>query len=124
MPGAFGANANQPTLVLNRWQKPGDVSQVQKFSQNFSSAAWTQYSRTAFSSDAQISDASYLRLRNVNLSYQLPASWKNKMHIQNARIYLLGQNLFTITNYLGLDPETQAILPPLRTIVFGIQLTF
>jgi TonB-linked SusC/RagA family outer membrane protein len=124
MPGAFGANANEPTLVLNRWQKVGAEAPVQLFSQDYGSLAYEAYSNTAYSSDAQISDASFLRLKNVSLSYQLPLSWKNKARLQNARLYIQGQNLLTLTNYLGLDPETKTLMPPLRTIVFGIQLTF
>jgi hypothetical protein len=76
-------------------------------------------------SDAIIEDASFIRLKNVNLSYSLPAKLARKAKFQNLRVYVQGQNLFTITNYLGYDPESQGLaLPPLRTFATGIQFTF
>ena len=48
-----------------------------------------------------------------------------KVKVDNANIYVQGQNLFTITEYEGIDPETGAFgLPPLRLIITGVQLTF
>lgn len=76
-------------------------------------------------SDAIIEDASFIRLKNVNLSYSLPAKLARKAKFQNLRVYVQGQNLFTVTNYLGYDPESQGLaLPPLRTFATGIQFTF
>lgn len=76
-------------------------------------------------SDAIIEDASFIRLKNVNLSYSLPAKLARKAKFQNLRLYVQGQNLFTISNYLGYDPESQGLaLPPLRTFATGIQFTF
>jgi len=76
-------------------------------------------------SDGLITDGSFIRVKNISLSYQLPGSWKQKAHLQNARLYLQCQNLFTITNYKGLDPETPGLnLPPLRMITAGFQVTF
>ena len=75
-----------------------------------------------------ISDASFIRLKNLSLSYTLPSSWQKKAHLSNARIYIQGQNLFTITNYKGLDPETSSRfgvlgLPTLRMLTAGVQIT-
>ncbi len=59
------------------------------------------------------------------LSYSLPAKLARKAKFQNLRVYVQGQNLFTITNYLGYDPESIGLaLPPLRTFATGIQFTF
>jgi tRNA pseudouridine55 synthase len=57
---------------------------------------------------------------------RLPATWMQKVHLQESRLYIQGQNLFTITNYLGMDPENQSTtsLQPLRIVTAGIQLTF
>ncbi len=51
---------------------------------------------------------------------------RQKLRLQHCAVYLMGQNLLTITDYLGLDPETQslAVLPPLRTVTAGIKFTF
>ena len=115
-------NNNVPTEVMNRWQQPGDESNVQRFSQNSAiNAAYTNLR----SSDEIIADASYIRLKNVALSYQLPARWIQKASLLNAKVYLQAQNLFTITNYKGIDPETQGIgLPPLRMTTIGLQIGF
>jgi TonB-linked SusC/RagA family outer membrane protein len=88
------------------------------------SAAFNAYSNYA-SSDAAIVDASFIRLKNVNLSYAIPTKWISKNDNQNVRVYLQGQNLMTITGYKGFDPESQGIVtPPLRTIIAGFQFTF
>jgi hypothetical protein len=75
------------------------------------------------SSDHIVSDASFVRLKNLALSYTIPSQLQRKAHLKNARVYLQAQNLLTITKYKGLDPETQGkSLPPLRIITAGLQL--
>jgi TonB-dependent starch-binding outer membrane protein SusC len=65
-------------------------------------------------------------LKNVNAAYTLPGSFCGKLGIRTARVYLQGQNLFTMTSYVGADPENQNIyiLPPLRTLTAGIEVKF
>lgn len=76
-------------------------------------------------SNAALTDASYIKLKNVSASCQIPLSEATKRYLQSVRISLQGQNLVTFTSYKGLDPETQGLsLPPLRTITFGTQFTF
>jgi TonB-linked SusC/RagA family outer membrane protein len=114
---------NQPASVLdNRWKNPGDEATVQRLSSGFNSDAVNAFSRYAFS-DATVADASFIRLKNVSLSYQFPSTWTKGI---KSRLYVQGQNLFTITNYFGLDPENYnaARLPMLRTYSAGVQLTF
>src|SRR5690606_17146934 len=94
---------NQPTLVMDRWQGIGDVSNIQKFS--VSSAAYTAYNRVAIS-DGSLTDASFIRLRTVSFSYQLPSKFLGASGLESVRLYLHGQNLLTITGYSGLDPES------------------
>jgi len=113
---------NQPTIVLDRWQKPGDVSMIQKFSSTFE--YYTPFSSIA-TSDAIFGDGAYFRLRNLSLSYQFDQQWLKNSGMNSCRIYVEGQNLFTVTKYYGLNPETQAInLPPLRMIIVGLDLGF
>ena len=111
---------NQPVIVLNRWQHPGDISKIQKFTTVSGS---TEITNLALS-DAVYSDASFIRCKNVSLSYSLPTKLIAKLKLSDARIYCNAQNLFTITGYMGADPENQNIyrMPPLRVIVAGIQL--
>jgi TonB-dependent starch-binding outer membrane protein SusC len=120
-----GSAFNQPTVVMNRWQYPGDKTNIEEFTQNPGSAAGIAYANTSQLGDNTVSDASFIRLKNLSFSWQLPNNWKEKLKIQNCRIYLQGQNLFTKTNYAGMDPENQnaIALPPLKKITAGIQLT-
>jgi len=110
---------NLPAEVMNRWQKPGDITPHQKF-QTTNSSAFSNFKN----SDAAISDASFIRLKNVSVSYQLPLTLVNQAKIKSVRVYIQGQNLITLTNYGGLDPETQSTtLPPLRFLTAGLQLS-
>ncbi len=89
-------------------------------------------------SDFYIEDGSYLRLKNVQLGYTFPVQLVKKAQIQNLRLYVSVQNLFTITNYSGADPEIGQLsstdylsrgfdhgtYPQARTITAGLNLTF
>lgn len=119
-PGYSVANFN--TWVVNRWQKPGDVTNVQRFG----TAAGIYTAQTyATQSTLGIGDASYARLQNISLSYQLPESALRRLRLTNAQAFVQGDNLLTITGYDGWDPENQSVrtLPPLRTITVGFKLT-
>lgn len=116
-PGVL-SNGNQPDYWLNRWQKPGDVTAVPRYT-----SATTIYS--AYSgSDAIFGNASFLRLRNVNLSYALPKEVAARLKADNLRVYLQGQNLWwTSKQKYVYDPETGTAMPPLRVITAGINVT-
>lgn len=118
----FSSGGNQPASVMGRWQKPGDNAATQKFA--VSNASVNNGFSNFVGSDAYYLDASYIRLKNVSLSYELPHVWIQNAHLQSCRLFVQGQNLLTITNYKGLDPETPGytILPPLRVITFGVNL--
>ncbi len=125
LPGRIGAN--QPVAVLDRWQKPGDITSIQRYSAARSgsfdaTAAYTYLGN----SNAIYSDASFIRIKNIALSYTIPEAILAKMRIESARIYMNLQNPVVFTKYKGSDPETQNLyrLPPMRTIVAGIQLNF
>jgi TonB-linked SusC/RagA family outer membrane protein len=116
-----GMIRNQPIDVLTRWQHPGDNATMQKFNQD--SRLRNDYNAFV-SSDHGYADASFIRCKNVAFSWQLPDGLKRKMNVNNCRIYIQTQNLFTITHYPGWDPETQSAtaMPPLRVMTAGIQL--
>jgi TonB-linked SusC/RagA family outer membrane protein len=120
-PGSYG---NQPAWVLDHWRKPGDISPRQRAVSGMSSATLTAAS-IAGDSPAGYSDASYIRLKNASLSWQMPGSWMKKIKFQQCRLYVHGQNLLTFSDFQGLDPETRSInsLPPLRVITIGVQAT-
>lgn len=117
---------NQPVVILSRWQKPGDETNIQKFTASSSSDAFNNTNIYIPSSDANISDASFIRCKNISASYELPSKITNSIKAEKFMLYIYAQNLFTITKYKGADPETQNmfVLPPLKTIVMGIQITF
>lgn len=120
----IGSQKNFSVRVLDHWQQPGDDVPYQKLSQDFGSPA-TNAGFLIYQSGAALTDASFVRLKNVALSYNFPEAWLKKLRMDNCRFYLEGQNLFTKTNYAGADPESQnGIIPPLRTLVTGIQITF
>jgi hypothetical protein len=119
-PGLVAGNFN--TLVLNRWQKPGDVTDIQRYGTSFSLLFAQEY---ATQSNYAYGDASYIRLQNLSLAYQLPFRFTSKIGVQSLQIFVQGDNLWTITGYNGIDPESQSAfsLPPLRTMTAGLRLT-
>jgi len=124
-PGQFltDGTGNQPINVVNRWIKPGDMTSVQRF-YTVSNSNLSGPANSANASDINFTDASYIRMKNVSLSWQAPEKWKRKLSMQDAKIYVQGQNILTITKYRGLDPETMSSrsLPPLRVITVGVQI--
>lgn len=122
-PGVFSTgNSNQPISVINRWRKTGDIAPIMRYTSSRNQIALTSIART---SNAGFSDASYIRLKNLSFSWQMPAKWQEKAHLNNCKIYFQGQNLLTITNFKGMDPENRSFtyLPPLRMLTLGIQVT-
>ena len=117
---------NQPAVVLERWQKAGDVKPIQKFVATGASDAFIPASEYLAQSEAVYGDASFIRLKNVSLSYELAAGLLKKARLSAVSLYLNAQNLFTLTRYTGADPENQNlyVLPPLKTITAGIRLHF
>lgn len=104
--------------LLNMWQKPGDVTDIPK-------------AGTKFNFDSTVySNAAFLRLKNVTLSYNVPESLLNATgFVKGARIFAIGRNLLTFTDYLGFDPEyfnngSQGSYPGTRQYTFGVELTF
>ncbi len=116
---------NHPVIIEQRWRKPGDVAHIQRLTSAANTPAYTAAGNHLRSSEAVYSDASFIRLKNVSLSYQLPAKKLAFVGLSSLKVFCQAQNLFTLTNYLGADPENQNlyVLPPLRIINFGLNLT-
>jgi hypothetical protein len=93
---------------------PGMLNNMPAFTANTAFKASTLASSDAYSSyvnyyvgsDARFGDASFIRLRNISLSYNLQGKWLQAVKVSNARLYIRAQNLLTITKFKGLDPET------------------
>lgn len=77
-------------------------------------------------SDFWLYNASYIKLKNVQAGYTLPENWTKNISMDYARFYISAENLLTITDYPGVDPEVGAgyVYPSMRQITFGVDITF
>ena len=114
---AFATQGNQSTAMLNMWTHPGQVT-------NIAAANCQRQLDTSL-----FEDASFVRLKFLQLSYSLPQDWLNATKIvKGAKVYFIGRNLLTFTGYHGYDPEVDSYAtlgnyPNTRQYSFGIQLT-
>ncbi|MBO9570844.1 MAG: SusC/RagA family TonB-linked outer membrane protein [Chitinophagaceae bacterium] len=122
LPGRFTSGlSNQPVSILNRWQKPGDITSIAKFSATTSTGLGARANSVA----GYTYDASYVRLKNLSIYWQMPISMIRKIKLQSFKIFFQAQNLLTFSKYSWLDPETKSnSLPPLRMLTTGINLGF
>jgi hypothetical protein len=113
---------------MNAWQKPGDITDVPRIGYFY--ATGYQYS------SRYLYNGSYIRLKNASVSYTLPATFVQRIHLSSARVYFAGYNLLTSTKYPG-DPEvnTETIanigggqdfytIPQARTFTLGLNIKF
>jgi len=106
---------NQTADVINRWRNTGQVTDVPR-------AAWGDPAGNARFSDRWIEDGSYLRLKNLSISYNVPV--KGTV-LRSATIYATGSNIFTMSKYLGYDPEFSAANSPFaRGVDVGLEPQF
>lgn len=121
-----GGMLNQSTTLLNRWNESGDKTDIQQFTTSYGTPASNAVNNYFAYSSGAYGDASFIRLKTISLSYHLSKKLLDKIGVNEADIYINAQNLFLITPYEEGDPEIQNpfILPPLRTIIAGIKLTF
>lgn len=119
-----GPFVNQPNYVLERWQSAQTSGETQKFSTT--NGAYSQFLNARGTGGLSIDDASYLRLKNISISYRFKNTILTKLKIKQAVVSLQGQNIFTISGYKGLDPESQSLatLPPLRSMSLKLNISF
>ncbi len=116
---------NGSTELLNRWQNPGDVTDVPKLS-------YSQNNNFHNSSSRWLKDGDFIRLRNLQVGYRLQGDYLRQIGINGMTIQLTGSNLFTWVKdkSLRLDPETGVsgmtglTTPPVKTIMAGLTLNF
>ncbi|WP_353197512.1 SusC/RagA family TonB-linked outer membrane protein, partial [Parapedobacter defluvii] len=120
-----GMEGNQTSFVLGRWRPGATGTGIQRFSAINGSDAYRAFNTLLRNSSATLVDASFIRCRNVNLSYSLPTQLVKRASLGGLSVFLQADNLFTISGYQGGDPETQQllVLPPLRTVHLGINIT-
>ncbi|TXK49228.1 TonB-dependent receptor [Pontibacter qinzhouensis] len=113
---------------LNRWQQPGDITDVPRID-------GININNYRDGGSRWLEDGSFVRLRSLNLGYTLPKNLTEKLHLETLRLYFSGTNLFLLTQYTGADPESSASSSPNaqgidlgtppqpRTLQFGLNLT-
>ncbi|HIZ85145.1 MAG TPA: SusC/RagA family TonB-linked outer membrane protein [Candidatus Coprenecus stercoravium] len=110
---------NMSTDMLNIWREPGQVTDIPSIN-----------STRQIDDDTLLENASFLRLKNLQVSYSLPERWMQKTgFLGGARIYAIARNLFTVTGYTGWDPEVDSNVtlggyPNTREFSVGVELTF
>lgn len=116
--GLYTAYNQSRRLLYDRWKEPGDITDIPR------------HGVTPQLDDRFLENASFLRLKNLTLSYNLPQLWLRKTNFfTSARVYVQGQNLLTFTGFSGLDPEVasnvyQAQYPASRQFTLGVELSF
>ncbi len=116
------SNGNYSNEVLGRWTSTGTSCTMPRMVLNDPNGN----NRV---SDRFVEDASYLRLKNIRLSYTLPVSWMGYMKLKKAQFYVSAQNLFTLTKYSGMDPEVGGgvdigFYPQSKTYLIGATIDF
>ena len=117
-----GRGDNQFTTTLDRWTPENPSATLPR-------AVVGSPGNNRFS-DRFVEDASFLRLKNIQIGYTLPGSVAGNLDfLQSLRIYLTGTNLFTLTDWTGIDPESTdafsgGVVPPTRAVVFGVNASF
>ncbi|MBL1410994.1 SusC/RagA family TonB-linked outer membrane protein [Sphingobacterium faecale] len=115
---SMGGPQNKPKEMTDRWtpDNPNAKYTITAFTPEIrESITFMEYS------DRSVTDASFLRIKNISLAYQFKFP---NLKVEALKLYVQGQNLWTFTNFMGLDPEnlSSIVLPPLRTFSFGVQL--
>ena len=129
----FGWFDNQDIRMLNRWQQPGDQTDIPQL----------RFLQGSFDSSRFIENASYLRLKNLSLNYHLPFHIIEKLGLKRLSVYFTGQNLMTFTSYKSGDPEVNTDIkdyladnpsviigenfftpPQAKTYLFGLKAAF
>lgn len=122
------SSRNQSTEVLNRWKKPGDITNVPRALIS---------TENVKASSRWVEDGSYLRVKNITLSYEFPTRMLKKIFLNRLQVYASAQNLITFTKYKGFDPEVNQFgnsatvqgidwgtYPQVKTFVFGLNVEF
>lgn len=115
---AFSVDGNLAEKMLNMWTTPGQVTDI------------PSYESERHFDDSLLEDSSFLRLKNLQVSYTLPQDWMRKSgFFQNVRVFAVGRNLLTFTKYSGFDPESDSNLqlgryPNSKQFTVGVELTF
>jgi TonB-linked SusC/RagA family outer membrane protein len=119
--GTYGTGMS--TEILNRWQQPGDVTNVPRMDAS-------ETSNFNATSSRWLTDASFLNLRHLTLAYNIPASVFSKAGMSRARVYVSGENLFLVNARKGMNVQqnfsgtTSNVYTPSRVFTIGLNVKF
>ena len=125
--GSASLTSNKHVDILNRWQKPGDVTNVPRIED------FADTNMNAGTSTRWLISSNMLELASATLSYDLPKQWLEKVSMQGLRVYASGENLFLLTKRKGIFPRSNIfsgysgnadVYLPARVFTFGLNLTF
>ena len=123
-PIGMGYNVTEE-MAENYWTTPGEDAKYPGLASSEASPMYKEYRNYFTASQRAYSKASYLRLKDVTLSYNFPSKLLSAANMSALRMYIQGKNLFTITKYDSYDPETgDGGVPSLTSWVMGLNLTF
>lgn len=116
------SNGNYSRKVIDRWTGPGTSNSMPRLVLNDPNGN----NRV---SDRFVEDASYMRIKNVRLSYTIPTKWVSGATLKRVQLYASAQNLLTVTHYTGMDPEVGGgvdlgFYPQARTFLGGVSIDF
>ena len=118
-PQGFGTSYNQTVEAANFWREPGQVTDIPGLGEEYHLGKDTSW----------LEDASFVRLKNLTVSYDLPGNIVQKCGLKGLQFHFTGRNLWTITNFSGYDPEPQSNMikfqyPNTRQYEFGVEVSF
>ena len=119
-------SANYQTDVLSRWTGPGTSNDYPRLTDNDTNGNFSNMS------DFYLEDGDYLRVKLAQVGYTIPKSFTESYGVQNLRFYVTGENLLTLTDYTGFDPEIggnvfgidRGFYPQARSVLFGANIQF
>jgi TonB-linked SusC/RagA family outer membrane protein len=120
-----GLHANIPIYYRERWRQPGDESRYGIYIAN---NKWDL--ADGYSNSRRIHSTDHLRLKNISLGITVPSKYTDYIHIERARLFASASNIWTVAGWKMYDPEvgSDGVMawqtPPLKTMTFGLDLTF
>lgn len=123
-PGSLNNGGNRSTSMLNAWQNPGDITSIPRVGQGYNEIDYIN------STDRYLEDASYLRLRNVKLSYNFTSDQLSRTFLKGLGFFIQAENIVTFSSWRGWDPESnfrstdRGQYPTPKIFTFGTSINF
>ena len=122
--GSLNNGGNRSTTLLNAWQNPGDITSIPRIGQGYNEIDYIN------STDRYLEDASYLRLRNIKLSYNFTSDQLSRTFLKGLGFFIQAENIVTFSSWRGWDPESnfrstdRGQYPTPKIFTFGTSINF